>query len=761
MNYGTRSKLRSATLLTVAIATTASAGTIYRQDFGNASSIDTELSTAGWKGHFGASAASATLGSTGYQLGISSSDYAFGTNNTSGSAVILWSDSITFDAVAQPLESVSWQTRHATATATSRLVLRIDNTWYAHTTPFTSSQSATFETKTVTEFSSATGWRSFSFAPGSSLDQNLSDNPAGALPSGSVTGFGVYLQTPGVGNTDGRTRVGNFVIQAADLPPDPNRFQKTVQRFADAMLAAGRDTYGTGAMPNGADKRSGLFVSAMDRTAVGGPKLLTGRPTLPFGVRQGDRVGQGTNGKLIGANVMHDQGLLLTLNELSRQTGQSNYAQASDASIKWLFDNARSGANTGYTPGTNLLPWGEHLSWDIERDIPVSAHALEPEPNFEHEFYESWRSWSRTHALSPTGAKAFALGLWDHQIRVKTDNQPGDVGNIGDYDRHGEYDNHAPQDEFDFPRHGGYFIGTWGEALKHTAPGETMVDERGVTRDLQSEYRAAIDAVLTRFERKRANPLDRGLIEMSDNPRDTNTHSTSSSLQLAIESQHAAGIMAPSDSLRGRLTKFAREEDVSFLQWDHQPATAGFVTSVTIDTKTVSGRSNFWGAAYGNTTTSGLAVILLDRYDQLVASSEPVDATQAGKYRLLLIGAADGYLTANPDTDRDGSLDDEKIWAGEFGDVILTQLAAWKLTQDARYLERAVVLGDIAINTFWSGYALPRASTDVQHYESITGSGTLAMALLELHAATVPEPVAASGLGVLGCLLLRRPHGRA
>ena len=558
-------------------------------------------------------------------------------------------------------------------------------------------------------------------------------------PAFSPDGKRLYYKRPVAGDL-----VQAFVVDVdavaslAAAPAGQDRFLRVVTRYADTMLERGRDVYGEGTMPDGADKKSGLFLSALDRTAPGGPAKLDRRPPAPAGVREADRDGDGTEANLVGANLMHDIGLLLTLNELSRRTGKPAYAQAADENIRWLFDHARSGPNTGYTPGTNLLPWGEHLSWDIERDVPVTARALKPAPNFHHEFYEAWPLWDRTYALSPAGAKAFALALWDHQIRVKTDDQLGDVGNIGDYDRHAEYDRHDPHDEYDFPRHGGYYLDTWAEALAHTVPGGTMADETGKARNLRAEYRAAINAVLTRFERKRADPASHGLIELSDNPRDTDRYALSNALILGIEAWAAAGLLPEGDPLAARLKAYARQEDAAFLRWDHRPASDGFVTDVKISTRQATARGKYWGAAYGGATASSLAMTLLDRQAQLANSDAPDDRAAADRYARLVVEAAEGYLTHGPDHNGDGSLDadDGHIWAGEFGDAIRLELAAWRLTQDRRFLDRGVELGDLAVHTLWGDYALPRASTDVRHYESITGTGYLALALLDLDAAT-------------------------
>jgi len=50
-----------------------------------------------------------------------------------------------------------------------------------------------------------------------------------------------------------------------------------------------------------------------------------------------------------------------------------------------------------------------------------------------------------------------------------------------------------------------------------------------------------------------------------------------------------------------------------------------------------------------------------------------------------------------------------------------------------KYYARAPKLGAISGQSFFAGNPLPRASLKSDHYESVTGADTLALALAELH----------------------------
>ena len=70
-----------------------------------------------------------------------------------------------------------------------------------------------------------------------------------------------------------------------------------------------------------------------------------------------------------------------------------------------------------------------------------------------------------------------------------------------------------------------------------------------------------------------------------------------------------------------------------------------------------------------------------------------------------------------------------------FGHVISTQVAAYRLTRKAAYLQEAQRFARMALDIFWQDNPLPRASMQTGHYETITGADSLALALLEVHAA--------------------------
>ena len=99
-------------------------------------------------------------------------------------------------------------------------------------------------------------------------------------------------------------------------------------------------------------------------------------------------------------------------------------------------------------------------------------------------------------------------------------------------------------------------------------------------------------------------------------------------------------------------------------------------------------------------------------------------------YHDLITAAADAYLESEPSEGVDA-------WPMTYGHAISLELTAWRSTAQPKYLARARELGTIAIELFFQDRPLPRASLKTGHYETITGADTLALALVEVHLASL------------------------
>src|SRR5262245_19152035 len=318
-----------------------------------------------------------------------------------------------------------------------------------------------------------------------------------------------------------------------------SNFLAVVQGYADTMIARGRDIYGP--------QKSGLLLSALDRLTLAPLKV---RPAPPGGIRRGDRPGRPWV-EMNGANPMLDQNLLRVFYTLTEITGDLRYARVADEELTWFFNHTMS-------PATSLLPWGEHLSWDVILDVPISGGE-----EMMHEYARPWVLWDRCFALAPEASTKFALGVWEHQIANHQS---------GGFDRHAPYFEHGPVDGKDFARHAGFYIGTWCYAWKQAT---------------NEVFLRAIETLLARFERKRVQ-------------KDGSLAATIGPLDCAI-----AAALVP-DPLAARLRAFADKEDELILA-DLQRQLAGGANGHAPPK---------WQNGYSAGTLASSAMFCLGRYEQ-------------------------------------------------------------------------------------------------------------------------------------------------
>ncbi len=248
----------------------------------------------------------------------------------------------------------------------------------------------------------------------------------------------------------------------------------------------------------------------------------------------------------------------------------------------------------------------------------------------------------------------------------------------------------------DFARHAGFYIRTWAEAYNHTK------DE---------VFLKPIDVLLSRYERKRQ--VKTGLIELKSGSRGA---SPILSLSLAIDCDGAAR-KAP-EPLRSRLAAFDAREDEIFCRLPHRlDDKKGFITHLDLATgKPAELFTPLWEAKYGGYTTAAVAIMCVSRYEN----------TGKVRYRDFIVSSADAYMDSQPGDDIDA-------WPMTFGHTIGLELAAFRITAQEKYYKCAFNLGKVALEKFFGDNPLPRASLKTNHYESITGADTLALALAELH----------------------------
>lgn len=467
---------------------------------------------------------------------------------------------------------------------------------------------------------------------------------------------------------------GNSVTeQAAD---SESRFLNVVRRTVDVILENGRDTYG--------DQHSEMIISVLDRK---NGKPIRRLPQPPQGVRHSDRVGPG------GSNTNLQQDLYRTMWHLSRLTSDPRYEQATRAALQDFILITQH-------PDTGFLAWGEHLYWNCLED-----RLGDLDPNKTHEPKKKFIYFDLLYDLEPERTLKYAHGLWDHQIADQK---------TGNFSRHAKYDRHDPRRDYDFAKEGGYFIDTWSRAYEAT----------------QEEEFATAVRVLTQRYLNRMSSLGHLSLDSTTRPEWFQTSPSLYAVALSAECTDAADRMDGKSALL--LRQLASAQDKAFLSMPHRPddSERGFVSYADtesgqpkpVEAKQSDGFSRHWGLGYGVHSTAMIALLCNTRQQQL-GDSEPSE-----EYSRLVVDAATLYLTEQPDPAADD------LWAGEYGTVIFTLLAAHRTSHESRFLDRAIALADEAVRIFWDkDRPLPRASSKTDYYDVVTGSDTLILALLAVH----------------------------
>jgi hypothetical protein len=187
-------------------------------------------------------------------------------------------------------------------------------------------------------------------------------------------------------------------------------------------------------------------------------------------------------------------------------------------------------------------------------------------------------------------------------------------------------------------------------------------------------------------------------------------------LSLAIDCDGAAHDLP--EPLASRLRMVAARQDQFFCSLRHDIKESGGFVSDILERRDrpIPRFTSMWIATPDKRTTAQVGMMCVSRYDN----------TGDVRYRDLIFAAADAYLGSLP-------ADGDDAWPATFGHAISLELAAWRHSADWKYMERARKLGDVAVEKFWGTNALPKASYKTDHYETVTGADTLALALTELH----------------------------
>ncbi len=470
---------------------------------------------------------------------------------------------------------------------------------------------------------------------------------------------------------------------------DPNAprpdYLGLARAYADAMIGRGRDHYGT--------EQSPMFASVLDRVTM----TPIGEDDLPKlgGIRPQDR-------DYGGGNILHDQQLLLLLYRLTEVTKDATYAKSADETLAWFFSHCQS-------PKTGLMAWGEHIAWNFTLEGPT----VENKKNPIHEFFEAWELWPRVYKLAPAAADTFALGLWNHQIA----DQQACL-----FSRHARWDEHGTSPGSEYPRHGGFYVGTWAQAYANSTDA-----------NIKATTLTAIECLVDSFATRR---LPSGVLPVGTDAHNSNVYWPSGDLIMAIEFEKAAPLLPK--ALAAKLRDCTAKSDATILALPHdlKPGGDGFVfRALASSNQPGDGRAAdaskggkatgtpVWGTGYGQLSHAEYALLMLTRFEQ----------AKTPRYRELALAAADLYLDSVPNLNPHNP---PETYPAALAGVIQLMLQAHATTGEEKYLKRADFFGRVAVAMFLdSGSPLPKAGFRSSHYETITGGDDLMLTLAELHQA--------------------------
>jgi len=462
----------------------------------------------------------------------------------------------------------------------------------------------------------------------------------------------------------------------------PNYLQ-IVKNYADAMIAQGRDFYGT--------ENSPLFASTLNRETM---KIGSIEDFGSIdGVRKNDR-------SIGGANPLRDKELYQILYTLSNTTGNELYASEADKSLKYFFTHCQS-------PNTGLMAWGEHLYWDFEKEACGYG-----EVNQDYHECGVWPFWDKCYELAPEACWKFAIGEWDHQIYDKK---------TGHFSRHARWSVHGPFSGFEFPRYAGQMIERWADAYNR---------KENISRSRRDELLTAIKVIFGRMEKNmkltKSGYLPAGSSEKGDH---VNVVWLKSNLELARCLEETAPLF---DSTYGRkMKKFALKQDIDFLNAPHKLDSVGGGFAVTLDATTGVPRvrsmnkpyTSNWGSGYGYGPHAKVANLCYERYQKL--KNEHPDF--AARYKSLMLASAEKYIQSSPDTS-------QLLKPYVFAHVIKLLLNSFELTGDQKFIQRANYFGRLGVQLFLDDESpLPKATNQHNFYETITGGPAFMNELLEIY----------------------------
>ena len=210
-----------------------------------------------------------------------------------------------------------------------------------------------------------------------------------------------------------------FAFGSLHAAEPANPYRAAAQKYANALLAHGRDHYGPVHTP--------LFVQMIDLRTLEIPKQRTAaewRAEMSHWKEDKNYTMWGKDRSSVlwaqVSNLLWDTENIRLLDSLSAETGDPKYAQAADEYMRFFLQCCVSHT-------TGLFAWGEHMAYNVEDDaIHGPRHELQhPDP-----------LWNELWKINPEAVRGEIEGVYNNHITNKR---------IMAYDRHANYWNGLPE----------------------------------------------------------------------------------------------------------------------------------------------------------------------------------------------------------------------------------------------------------------------------------------------------------------------------
>jgi uncharacterized protein YyaL (SSP411 family) len=412
-----------------------------------------------------------------------------------------------------------------------------------------------------------------------------------------------------------------------------------------------------------------------------------------------------------GGNFWYDQETMRAMYRMSSMTGDAHYAAGADRTINAFFDHA-------IRPDTGMPAWGSHMFYNVFTD-ERAVHTY-PTPLCEMLVYDA--QWGRLYDQRPVETKAVIDNIWDRSVVNKT---------TGQFNRHDDN-----QIGCDFAFAGGSYISAFATMYQKTQNptylnhAKTVENWHWLHRNTSTNLVADCPTQTGRYDGTHCfttvtGPYAWQLLNAYEQTGDATFLNHAATYLKAYDKygwDPQAGTYYAELNLNGTPVPYVPKGD-GYDLWEptgHVDMWKG--TLLDYEFPLIAAQSTI--RAYQLTGDPAL----------LAASEHWATAIEQNLPIKLGYRWADELLAEMPDWATTGG-----SYAEDYGRVISFFVNMYEATNDTSYLQLAEQVGQDAVDKLYVN-GIFRGHAAKPYYEATNGVGVLLDAMLELDAATVPEP---------------------